>query len=370
MNDTRSLLRRDPEIHPLPNEPTIYRFAFLMPKFFTRISAQTNFVSLNHGSFIAVKKKCMIPIIDKCGRFILTVYSCFLFSSLEAQRANDLLVYAVKGTVTATYNNQETPIKIGKVLRNGTTLHLRQGARLTMVCKEGKPLAVDREGVFPLSKWKDSCRSGANSITSNYFKYIWSEMYARSPEHSEEEKGVNAVTRSPAPDIFNPGRIRIEFNRGLDTLNYAGGDFPLSWTCYDYNGKYVFKLYDAKSGKLIYKDSLTRSLIRVSKFNHLLVPGKRYSWSISTPRTGVSKRRILNYIPAIAFEKYMTGLQEPVGIPEETSARQFRIGFMLEQRHYLAEAYTWYKKAVETDPAMELYRDKLLRFKNEFWISD
>ncbi|MEO6611168.1 MAG: hypothetical protein ABIT05_03515 [Chitinophagaceae bacterium] len=312
----------------------------------------------------------MISIHSKSGKSVLALCCCFIFVSLHAQRVNDLLVYAVKGTVTAIYNNQESPIKIGKVLRSGTTIHLRQGARMTMVCKEGKPLAVDKEGIFPVSRWKDSCRSGGNSMTSNYFKYIWNEMYSRSPDNPDQQKGVTAVTRSPAPDIFNPRRIKIEFSPGLDTLNYVGGDFPLSWTCYDYDGKYIFTLYDGKTGTLLYKDSLSRSFIRISKFKDLLVPGKRYSWTISAPKSGLIKRRILNYIPTIAFEKYMTVLQLPIDIPEEPSAEQFRTGFMLEQRHYLAEAYHWYIKAMDADPAMELYRDKLLRFKSEFWISD
>ncbi len=312
----------------------------------------------------------MLSLNDKYSKLLLTLCCCFFFTVLYAQRANDLLVYAVKGTVTATYNNQESLVKIGKVLRTGTTLHVRQGARMTMVCKEGKPLGVNKEGIFPLTRWKDSCRSGANSMTTNYFKYIWNEMYTRSPEHAQDEKGVNAVTRSPAPDIFYSNRIKIEFSPGLDTLNYVSGDFPLSWTSYSYDGKYLFRLYDVKTGKLLYKDSLYRSFISTSKFKELLVPGNRYAWTVSAPRAGIIKKRILNYIPVIAFEKYLSDLQQPMDIPEEEGAQQFRIGFMLEQRHYLAEAYTWYKKAMEADPAMEIYRDKLLRFKSDFWINE
>ena len=240
--------------------------------------------------------KDMVSINDRYRKIMLSFFCCIFFLASGAQKGNDLLVYAVKGTVTTTYNNQESPVKIGKVLRTGASINLRPGARLTMVCKQGKPLAVDREGVFPLERWRDSCKSGTNSMTSNYFKYIWTELYARSPEHAEEDKGVNAVTRGEAPSRveYYPNRVKIEFSRGLDTLNYVSGDFPLSWTCYDYDGKYLFKLYDAKTGKLIYKDSLFRSYIMISKFKELLVPGKRYSWTVSAPKAGIIKKRILN----------------------------------------------------------------------------
>ena len=55
---------------------------------------------------------------------------------------------------------------------------------------------------------------------------------------------------------------------------------------------------------------------------------------------------------------------------EDSAAKYFRIGYMLEQRHYLADAYLHYKKAAQAAPETGVYRDKLLRFKSEFWISD
>ncbi|MEO7924700.1 MAG: hypothetical protein ABIR30_13545 [Chitinophagaceae bacterium] len=305
--------------------------------------------------------------------FFLILFCLFVLTSANAQKGNELLVYAVKGSVMATYNNQESAVKIGKVLKPGTTITVKPGASMTMVCKQGKPLSVNKEGSFPVNKWKDSCKTGGNSITASYFKYIWSEFYTRSPEHKEEEErlAVNAVTRSPSPIVFNPNRIRIEFNPGLDTLNYTGVDFPLSWTCYDYSGKYSFKLYDLKTGKAIYKDSLHRSIINTSQFGHLLQEGKKYAWTVSAPKAATVKKRILNYIRPATLEKFVDDLKLiSADIPEEEGARYFRIAYMLEQHHYLAEALAYYKKATETAPEMEVYRDKLLRFKSDFWVID
>ena len=298
----------------------------------------------------------------------------FLVCSSHAQQGNELLVYAVKGTVTAKYNNQESAVKIGKVLKPGTTINVMQGAGMTMLCKQGKPLSVTKAGSFFLSNWKDSCKTTSNSVTSSYFKYIWSEFYTRSKEYQDEQKdkNVSAVTRSDAPRRYksNPKKIKIEFSPGLDTLNYASGNFPLSWTCYDYSGKYFFTLYEATTGREVYKDSLHRSFIPVEKFIALLEKGKRYSWTVTAPNASVIRKRILNYVTAESTEELTRGFEASMNIPEDSATKYFRIGYMLEQRHYLAEAFLHYKKAVQANPAIGVYSDKLLRFKSEFWISD
>ncbi|MBK7560501.1 MAG: tetratricopeptide repeat protein [Chitinophagaceae bacterium] len=303
--------------------------------------------------------------------FILHVFSVPLW----AQRGNEFLVYTVNGHVTALYNSLESAVKIGKILKPGTTITMKQGARMTMVCKQGKPLPVTKEGSFPINNWKDSCKMNGNSMTSNYFKYIWNEFYTRSDEYQAEQKkgkDVNAVTRSPAPRRFEfrPNRVKIEFSPGLDTLNYASGNFLLSWVSYNYSGKYLFTLFNTSTGRVLYKDSLHRSFITIDKFVKLLEPGTRYAWTITAQKGGIIKRRILNFVAAETVEKYIAALQRAVDVPEDSAAQFFRIGYMLEQGHYLAEAFIYYKKAADADPEIQLYNDKMLRFKSEFWIND
>ena len=58
----------------------------------------------------------------------------------------------------------------------------------------------------------------------------------------------------------------------------------------------------------------------------------------------------------------------PTAIPEDSASQYFRIAFLLEKKHYLADALTWYQKATLADPSIEAYRDKFIRFRNEFWI--
>jgi len=46
----------------------------------------------------------------------------------------------------------------------------------------------------------------------------------------------------------------------------------------------------------------------------------------------------------------------------------FRLGFVLEEKHYIAEAYNYYFKATQLDPTNSLYRYTFMSFKKDFEI--
>ena len=53
----------------------------------------------------------------------------------------------------------------------------------------------------------------------------------------------------------------------------------------------------------------------------------------------------------------------------ETEAEMnFRLGFVLEENHYIAEAFNHYMKATQLDPTNSLYRYTFMSFKKDFEI--
>lgn len=289
-----------------------------------------------------------------------------------AQRGDELLVYTVKGKVTCVYKNKETPVKIGKVLFPGSVVKTQKESALTVVCTKGKPISVSKQGSFPVSRWRDSCKTTGNSVSTNYFKYIWQELYSYSPEHKEalRKKDKMAVARGEGPPGTKKqitGKPKMEFNRGMDTLLYDGQSFPLSWNMQGYRDYYYFKLY-AENDDLIYSDSLRFSFIDINRFSQLLTSGNLYYWTVAAKGISESKKKVLKYVQQEEVNEIVSKLLKPITIAEDSAAVSFRVAFMLEQQHYLAEAYNWYQQAAIQDPEILLYRDKLIRFRNEFWI--
>jgi hypothetical protein len=267
-------------------------------------------------------------------------------------------------------NNTESKLKIGRVLKPTAVIKTAKESKLTMVCKQGKPISVLQEGVYPVTNWKDSCKTDQVSMTTNYFQYIWRQLYFRSPEGQEELKkdGAIATVREGAP-LRSEGEdikdVRIFFNTSLDTVNYTEGDFPLTWFTPGYDGKFLFQIFRTRDGKLIFKDSVSDNMILISKFAKYLQPGKSYRWLIGTKGVSIRKPRVINCVKPVILKKYIDDI-DSLNMPEDPAAVYFRIGYMLEKKHYYAQVLDYYVKAVMLDRETEIYYDKLIEFCREF----
>lgn len=302
---------------------------------------------------------------------IFAVVGLLFVYTTHAQKGDELLVYSLKGTVTVVENNKESKVKIGKVLKPGSTIKTQKLAKLTMVCRQGKPLSVTKEGSFPVTKWKDSCEtSGHNSMTSKYFQYIWDQLYVRSEDYRKEHSDeVASVVRSDAP-IRGEDDMEIYFNEAYDTVIYAAGSFPLSWTTnYDaYRGNYFFKLVDAKDKKAIYTDSLIDRTIGLDKLKRFMKPGGTYQWFVATKKAGTYTGGVIQYVPLKTVSQQIVRFQKLIDVPEDAAAQSFRVAYLLENSHYLADAFIYYEKAVKAAPGESFYSDKFYEFKKTFQL--
>jgi hypothetical protein len=298
---------------------------------------------------------------------LLAIACSFLACSVYAQKGDELLVYSMKGNVTVIENNLESRLKIGKVLKPGSSVKTQRLAKLTMVCKQGKPLSITKEGTFPVTKWKDSCATANSSVTSKYFQYIWDQLYIRSDDYKlSHPETVGAVVRNEAP-VRGEEQLEIEFNEAYDTLNYASGTFSLSWTAnMDYAGKYNFVLYDIVSGKYLYEDSIDGSSIMLDKIKKYMRPGNMYGWSVGARKTGVCNGGVIKYTTLRKVSQQINKFQKAINVPENQAAQYFRVAYSLENSHYLADAFAYYQKAAKAAPDVEFYTEKLNEFRTTF----
>ena len=298
-----------------------------------------------------------------------TIFFCFFLiavSPVFAQKGDELLVYSLKGNVTVVENNSESRLKIGKVLKAGATIKTQREARLTMVCKQGKPISVTKEGSYPVVKWKDSCATPGGSMASKYFQYIWDQLYVRSDDYKRAHPdGLGAVVRNEAP-VRGQEDLEILLEEAMDTINYASGNFPLSWsTNLSYTGNYYFTL-SSKAGKTVYKDSVSGNTLSLDKLKKYMRPGSSYSWSLATKKTGTQYGGVINYVSLKTLTRHINKLRLSVDIPEDEGAQHFRVAYLLQHTHYPADAWVYYQKAVVTAPEVEFYQEKLDEFKARF----
>lgn len=303
-------------------------------------------------------------------RIYLLLFSSFLTMTCFSQDA--LIVYALKGKANSFIDKKEAMIKIGSLLPVNSSVKLEEGTIITLLCKQGAQFRISKPGLHSLIKYKDSCRTKGNSVSSNYLAYLWGQFYANSADHKNEKHETNlAVSRGKGKQVKGklvPGKRIIEFSRGMDTVKIADKDFQLCWNCFDMEGFYEFRLYDAKGIRVLVRDSSEESFISTSRFANKLITGKTYRWNISAPDAGIIKKRTLIKVKQEEIEALVSRLHNDSIIGEDSASFYFRIAFTLEQKHFLGEAWYYYQLASEADKKNLFIQQKFVQFRNEYYL--
>lgn len=301
-------------------------------------------------------------------KLIPTVFFLLFSCTCFAQKGDELLVYSLKGNVSVVENNTETPVKVGKVLKPGSTIKTRRASKLTMVCRQGKPISVTREGVFPVVKWKDSCETEHLSATTKYFQFIWDQLYVRSDEYKREHpQSEQVLTDAPVRGQEN---LEIITSAWLDTIYFATGDFPLSWTTTKpYSGKYYFSLLNTKTNKTVYRDSVSDASFSLAKLKRYMRTGNVYKWKVSLQKDQKEgEEGFIKYISASQRATQVNKLKAMVSVHEEPAAQYFRLAYLLRELKYAADAYQYFRKAAAAMPGFTFYNEKLDEFRKDYFL--
>jgi len=274
------------------------------------------------------------------------------------------MLYSMKGNVSIINNKVETKAKIGTILAPNSSVKIASGGSATFICNEAAMFSLVKPGTYSLNNFNDSCQATHGSVSSNYVKYVWASMTKNSGNPGSNRKAymntVGAVSR---------GINNVWIDPRLDTLNYSGGDFPLSWKSYADANTFDFSLYSADNlNEPMYKAVVSKQKIPVSDFIAKLVPGKTYYWTAAISGETNEELKVLAYVPKPEFDKTLARVKTMGAAYEAPAEQAYRIAFLLEDAHYLAEAYDYYVKAAKLDSNNMLYRSTLMSFKKDYEI--
>ena len=294
-------------------------------------------------------------------------FSLFLFGSLAFTvfgQSNSFLLYSFKGNVSVIENKVESKAKVGKSLNGTATIKIPAGSMATLICNEAAMFTLTKAGTYPLSMFGDSCHVSSNSVSANYVKYVWAQMTQAHGSPGSNRKAymntVGAVSRS----INN-----IWIDPRLDTINYSGGDFPLSWKSYSEAKDFEFLLYHADNINTPFFTTFVSKLkIPISDIASKIKAGSSYFWTASVKGEENDEIKVFNYVTKETFNSVLESIKTQGAVFEGPAEQAYRIAFMLEDAHYLSEAYQYYTKAAAADTANALYRSTLMSFKKDYEI--
>jgi len=285
-------------------------------------------------------------------------------TSILTAQENSFLVYSFKGNVSVVENKTESKAKVGRMLKNDATIKVTNGSMVTLICNEAAMFTISKAGNFNLASFGDSCQVKKGSFSTNYVKYVWAQMTKSGGTPGSDRKKfmntVGAVTRS----INN-----IWIDPRLDTVNYSGGAFPLSWKSYADAKDFEFSLYAIENpGTPLYKTTVSKLKVPITSFISRLKPGQTYLWTAAVKGEENEERKALHYVHKATFQELLNHLKSNTGAFENEAEEAYRIAFMLEDARYLSEALQYYTKAATLAPDVPLYRSTLMSFKKDYEI--
>lgn len=282
---------------------------------------------------------------------------------LRAQE-NGFLIYSYKGNIAVVENKVESKAKVGKVLNSAASIKVAAGGTVTLICNEAAMFSISKAGTYTLSSFGDSCKVSSSSVSANYIKYVWAQMTKSSSSPGSDRKKfmntVGAVSRSVNNIWIDPR---------LDTVNYSGGEFPLSWKSYADAKDFEFSLFNAGNTTTpAFKTVVGKLKIPIQNFASKIKPGNSYLWTAAVKGENNDELKVLNYVSKENFQALLASLKASAGAFENAAEEAYRLGFLLEDAHYMAEAYQYYSKAATLAPDVPLYRSTLMSFKKDYEI--
>ena len=287
-----------------------------------------------------------------------------LFTGVVTAQENNFLLYSFKGNVSVVENKIESKAKVGKSLTSAAAIKVPAGSMVTLICNEGAMFSINKSGIFQLNNFGDSCRVSSNSVSANYVKYVWAQMTKSGGSPGSNRKAymntVGAVSRS----INN-----IWIDPRLDTINYSAGDFPLSWKSYSEAKDFEFLLYNADNiSTPFFSTNISKLKIPIKDIIGKIKPGISYFWTAAVKGEENEEIKVFNYVTKETFNSVLESIKSQGTSFEAPAEQAYRIAFMLEDKHYLSEAYQYYTKAAAADPTNVLYRSTLMSFKKDYEI--
>jgi hypothetical protein len=295
---------------------------------------------------------------------IIYLFIVALFPFAISAQDNMFVVYSVKGNVTVIENKVETKAKIGTILNAGSTINVTAGSFATLLCNETKMFSLSKAGNYTTASLADSCKTNNSSVSANYMKYIWSELTKSkgTPEKNRKNymANVGAVGRGDINNVWVDPR--------LDSVNYVSGTIPLSWKAYTEAEEFDFKLYDDSKTKVLLAKPVKKKHVDISELLKLIQPGKVYYWSASVKgEPENADRKYVHYVTKDNYVNFYNSIKQH-DAAETEAEMNFRLGFVLEENHYIAEAFNHYMKATQLDQTNSLYRFTFMSFKKDFEI--
>lgn len=241
-------------------------------------------------------------------------------------------------------------LKKGDRLTTEDKIRLPRGTQLVLVCSNYSAIQLNAAGEYPVKSLLPQCTGRTSSLTSAYFKYIWEQF---SHHHASPEQEPVSYMKTAGAVSRGSGAALLKLSP--DTINYFSGRlvlFPLSQAA----NLSIFLYNKPSGGTSLLKQGPVKSIRIDSLVRHINTPGYYY---LQLP--DAARRCFLRLWEKEEYEREVRAIID--SIPEAgTAEKAYLTGYVLEERHFLAEAGKYYAAALKLEPGNKNYQTAYSRF--------
>jgi hypothetical protein len=274
------------------------------------------------------------------------------------------VVYQVKGNVSVTQNNITTTLKIGQMFSNGNiAIHVSYNSSAILICNNYSVINLTSPDTYSLLTLADSCKAPVSSFTSVYFRFVWDELtqtHSSIEEHRRKYMhNIGAVTR---------GCEGLQFFTNYDTINYAGGFFPVKWTSAS-TAPQKLVLYNDETAELpLLKIDVAGDLINLNTIKDSLKAAGEYYWNIKINNSENCPRKYLKLCDEKSFTSFCDSIKNVIPANLDYAEKLYMLAFILEYNYFYAESYNYYKLANNKNPSNKKYQNSIQLFMKTYFI--
>jgi hypothetical protein len=266
----------------------------------------------------------------------------------------EFVVYFTKGKISKTGSRSKT-LQKGDRLVSADVLQVPDNAELVLICKNYNTVKIKTKGRYTVQNLLTKCSQQPTSFTSSYFHYIWDEL---THVHGSPEKDPMKYMRNTG--AVSRGCAMVQTSVPVDTVHYAAGNLPIYFKT-AHKRPHVNIYNDVQEGVLLVKETLSNDPIQMELLMPKLKEEGEYYWQITDADGTSCERNYLRFWNGSEYQAAVNQLLNSV-IATQPAETAYMKGYLLEEKHFLAEAFTYYQLAVKLDPKNTIYKKTLSRF--------
>lgn len=271
-------------------------------------------------------------------------------------------VLANKGTNTVSTSGSDwKAVKTGSTLKVGDQVKVGDGSYLGLVHSSGRTYEIKTAGVHKVNDIASALSSNKSSVASKYADFVMNKMNQSEEDINRNHRNYLSATGAVTRGANSP--IKLFLPSSVDVYSDQAS---IKWTEVEdvTDASYKITIYNMFDEVVMEQE--TADLSTVIDFSDEKLAGERMvivKVSLSDDETVESSKYAIKRLDLTSNEAIVVELEELEEMTaEETAMNMLIMASFYEQNNLLVDALTYYQKAMDLAPEVDIFRHAYEQF--------